>query len=769
MIGLALSPSHPKSIAHQTSSHDQHIASELLSRRHFLVCTLSSAGAMVISLASPEDADARSVNNAPFLPPDVHTAPTEMSAWLTIDKDESIIIRLAQSEMGQGVMTALPMIVAEELGCDWRLVKVEMASANRHIRENGVYQRMGTGGSGAVRRSRLFLQQAGASARARLVAAAAQRWHIAPTGCAVADGFVTNTASGEKLSFGALVEEAAAMTLDTEPRIKTPEEFTLIGRSLPRLDTPAKTTGAAVYGIDVMVPGMVYAAISLCPVPGGKIKSYDAKDALALPGVEAVLPITGGLAGGLVKTEGLAVVADNFWRARKGVEKLTITWDTGEAGSTSSADFARDYRAALDGSLVLAKSQGDAAGVLRTLPQEAKRVAALYEVPHVAHAAMEPLNCTAHVQDGKVEIWMGTQNPEMALKLAAKTLNVPPQTVTINTCYLGGGFGRRAINDELVMAVMLSKALNKPVKVLWAREDDIRHDRFRPQAALAFEAGLGADGLPLAFVAKTAVGSIQRGLSGIAPPNGIEASAIEGLANMPYKAPHVAISCVLKNTHVPVMFWRSVGSSQNAFALESFIDELAYAAGQDPLLYRRALLKDEPDFLRVLDVLAQKAQWQPRPLHDTVGTGKGRGVSIHESFGTIVGEVVDVEVSAKTGARVTHVTAVVDCGHVINPEHVKMQIESGVIYGLSAALYGEITIRSGAVEQGNFDDYPVVRFADSPVIETHFALAGGAKWGGIGEPGTPPIAPALANAVFAATGKRIRTLPLQKALVGGAV
>ena len=382
-------------------------------------------------------------------------------------------------------------------------------------------------------------------------------------------------------------------------------------------------------------------------------------------------------------------------------------------------------------------------------------VEAVYEVPHQAHAPMEPLNCTAQVAADRVDIWMGTQNPEAALQLAARTAGVPPGQVFVHNCFLGGGFGRRAVNDELVQAVTLAKAVGRPVKVLWTREEDIRHDRYRPQAALRFRAALGEDGLPRGLHIRTAVGSIQRSLGTSKVENGVEPSAVEGLANLPYAVAALRVECALKNTHVPVMFWRSVGSSQNAFAVESFIDELAVAAGADPYRFRRMLLEGRPDFLRVLDTLAAKSGWgQPLPA------GKGRGIAIHESFGTIVGQVAEIAVDGND-VRVERVVAAVDCGHVVNPRTVEMQIESAVIYGLTAALYGQITIKDGRVEQGNFDSYPMVRMADAPRIETHLALSGGSKWGGIGEPGTPPIAPAVCNAIFAATGRRIRSLPIK--------
>ncbi len=664
-----------------------------------------------------------------------------------IEPDDSVIIRVAKSEMGEGVLTSMPMIVAEELGCDWTKVRSEYASANRNMRENMVYKGMLTGGSSAVRASRPYLQQAGASARVRLIQAAATRWNVAAAECQAVDSKVTHKASGRSLNYGALAGDAAKVTLAKEPDIKTPDQFTLIGKSQARLDTKVKVTGEAIFGIDVRLPDMLYAAVVMCPVPGGTVKSYDAKAILSHRGVQSVVPVPGGI----------AVVADRFWRAKQAALALPIEWNFGAGAGTSSAQFREDYRDALKGPLENAKSVGDAGKALNDAP---KVIEALYEVPYLAHATMEPLNCTVHIQPDRLDIWMGTQAPEITTGLAAKLTGLKPEQVYVHNCYLGGGFGRRAINDELVQALTVAKTVSKPVKLVWTREEDMRHDRYRPQAAIAFKGALGKDGMPTVIQAQTAVGSIMQSIKPMldfpAPP-GVEPMAVEGLVNMPYDVPNLKVDAVLKNTHVPVMFWRSVGSSQNAFAVESFIDELAHEAGQDPYQFRRKMLAGKEDFLHVLDTLAEKSNWSQK-----LPPGKGRGMAIHESFGTIVGECVEVSIDAKGKVRCERVVAVVDCGHVVNPRNVEMQIESGVIYGLTAALYDEITVKDGAIEQGNFDSYQMVRLADSPKIETYLALSGGTKWGGIGEPGTPPIAPALCNAIFAATGKRVRELPISK-------
>jgi isoquinoline 1-oxidoreductase beta subunit len=719
----------------------------MLSRRSLIQAGLSAAGGLMIAAFAPEFAGAITIAGEPWSP-ETGESPHEVNAFVVIDPDNSVTLRVAKSDMGQGVLTSMAMIVAEELECDFAKVKVEYASANRNLADNNVYRSMGTGGSSSVRRSRVFLQQAGASARARLIAAAAAKWGVDPAACVADGGFVRHQVSARSATFGELAADAAKVALAAEPAIKTPDQFKLIGEGLRRIDTPLKVTGAARFGIDTRLPGIAYAAAANCPVFGGKLKSYDFSAISGRRGIIAAVPVTNGV----------AVVADNFWRAKEALNAMPIEWDFGPAASTDSAGFAAEYRAALDRPLADGGGHGD---IAPAFANPAKMVEAVYEVPYLAHAPMEPLNATAHWRPDRIDVWMGTQAPESALAFAAKAGGVDPSAVYVHNCFLGGGFGRRAINDELIQAVQVSKALKRPIKVIWTREQDIRSDRYRPQAALKMRAALREDGSPDGFDFRTAVGSITRSLGWGKAENGVEPQAIEGLVNCPYRADALKVGVQLKNTHVPVMFWRSVGSSQNAFAVESFIDECAHAAKRDPLEYRRGLLDGHPDFLAVLDALADKGDWG-KPLRK----GVGRGVAIHEAFGTIVGEIAEVAVNDRGEVKVERVVACVDCGHLVNPLTAAMQIESAVLYGLTAALFGEITIKEGRVEQGNFDSYPIARMADAPVIETHFVLSGGDKWGGLGEPGTPPIAPAIANAIFAVTGKRIRSLPLKNAALG---
>ncbi len=717
-----------------------------LTRRAFVRAGLSAAGGLAVAAFIPGFAAAARISAEPWSAD--AGAGDEIGAFVAIDPDNSVTLRVAKSEMGQGVLTSLAMILAEELACDLSRVQVEYASAHRNLLENDVYQSMGTGGSSSVRRSRVFLQQAGAAARERLIAAAATRWGVDPAACAAGGSVVRHEASGRSATYGELAAGAAKVALAAEPAIKTPDHFELIGFPLKRFDTPLKVTGAARFGIDTRLPGMAYAAVANCPVFGGKLKSYDFSKISGRRGIIAAIPVTNGV----------AVAADNFWRAKEALAAMPVEWDFGPAASADSEQFRAEYRAALDGPLADGGGHGDAAAAFAS---PATRVEALYEVPYLAHAPMEPLNATAFWRPGRIDVWMGTQSPETAIALAAKAGGVDPKAVFVHNAYLGGGFGRRAVNDELTQAVEVSRALGRPVKLIWTREEDIRADRYRPQAALRMRAALKDDGAPAGLEFTTAVGSITRSLGWGKVENGVERQAVEELANCPYRADALKVLVNLKNTHVPVMFWRSVGSSQNAFAVESFIDELAVAAKRDPLEYRRALLTDRPDFLAVLDALADKGDWgKPLPK------GVGRGLAIHESFGTIVGEIAEVAVTVGGAIKVERVVACVDCGHLVNPLTAAMQIESAVLYGLTAALFGEITIRNGRVEQGNFNSYPIARMMDAPIIETHFVLSGGEKWGGLGEPGTPPIAPAVANAVFAVTGKRVRSLPLKNAPLG---
>ncbi len=724
---------------------DGSIITPALSRRQFIVTALTATGGLAIGVSS---VDALPIAAQPWSP---ETAdPHEFNAWLIIEPDDTIIIRYPRSEMGQGSFTALPMMVAEELEADWSKITAEFASANRNLRDGFVYGKdMSSVGSHSVRLSHQQMQQVGASARVRLVLAAARHWGVPEGECEAKLGRVIHKPSGRNIGYGALAADAAKITPNNEPDIKTPEQWTLAGTAQPRLDVPHKINGTAAYGIDTKVPGMVYAAVIGCPIPGGTVKSVDDGAAKAMRGVEAVVKLGNAV----------AVVADRFWRAKTAADALKIDWNPGAGAGTDSAQFNKEYRDALDGPTATARKDGD---VDKALQDAAKRIEAVYEVPYLAHAPMEPLNATAHYRPDRLDVWIGTQNALLTLTTAAKAAGLSPDKVFVHNCFCGGAFGRRSFNDEMIEAIRVSKAIGKPVKLIWTREQDMAHDRFRPQAALRFKAGFAADGTPTALEICTAVGSLLRSIGRSKVESGIEPMAVEGLANSPY-AVSTRVDCVLKNTHIPVSFWRSVGSSQNAFAIESFIDEMAHAAGQDPYRFRRKLLTGRADFVKVLDTLAEKSGWGER-----LPSGRGRGIAIHECYGSIVGAVTEVAVT-KGEVKVERVVVALDCGHVVNPLTVAEQLEGGTIWGLSAALFGKNTVKDGAVVETNFDTYPVVRMADCPKIETYLALSGGKKWGGVGEPGAAPIAPAVTNAIFAATGKRIRQLPIRDTdLSGGA-
>jgi isoquinoline 1-oxidoreductase beta subunit len=716
---------------------------QTMNRRQFMLTTSVVGGAFVLGFVLPSrQVEAATIAEKPWMPPT--TGGAEINAWLVVGSDDTVTIRVAQSEMGEGVFTSMPMLVAEELECDWTKVRAEYASANRSLRENRVYQRMATGGSGAVRRSREYLQQAGASARARLIAAAAQQWGVAASECRAENGRIIHSASGRQVNYGAIAAAAAQVTLDAEPAIKTPDQFKLLGQSLNRLDVPLKVNGTAIYGIDVRLPDMLYASVSTCPVFGGTLKRYDFDAIKGLPGVRTAVEVPNGI----------AVVADSFWRAKTALEVMPMEWDFGAHASASSATYWKAFREVLDKPGAVAKEEGDA---LAALKAAAKVVEADYEAPYLAHATMEPMNCTAQVTPQRVEVWVGTQNPEGALAAAAEITGVAPENVYVHNCFLGGGFGRRFRNDDVRQAVTVAKALGgRPVQLIWTREEDMRHDVYRPMAAIRFRAALDANGMPVAYFNRSVTHSILSGLRPDDVKGGIDRTSVEGLATIPYGFPQYRIEHLIQNTHVPVWFWRSVGASQNAFAVECFLDEVAHAGGKDPVELRSQLLKGHSDWLHVLDTVAQKANWgKPMPQ------GTAQGIAIAESYGSIVAEVAEVSVSKRGEVRVERVVCAVDCGHVVNPLTVAEQMESAIVYGLTAALYGQITIENGRVVEGNFDDYQMLRLDAMPEVETHLALTGGDKWGGIGEPGVPPVAPAVCNAIFKITGNRVRALPLR--------
>jgi isoquinoline 1-oxidoreductase beta subunit len=716
-----------------------------LSRRFVLLAGASAAGGLAIGV--PFAADAATSARRIFISDGGDQKP-EMTAFLVIDPDNSVTIRLPHQEMGQGTSTGLAMLAAEELECDWKSVRIEYASANRNQRMGGkLYGTMQTVGSSGLRTSVAMMQQAGASARERLRVAAAQHWKVDPSECKIGSGKCLHAASDKALTYGEIAAAAALVKLDKEPAIKTPDQYKLVGKWTPRLDTAPKLDGSAQFGIDAQVPGMVYAAVVSCPEFGGTLASVD----------EAPVQGRRGVIGVVKMKDAVAVVADRYWRASQALNLLKPVWASGGNDKVDQAQLDQAYRDALDApQLYKAKDTGDVSAALAA--PDAQVVEALYEAPYLAHAPMEPLNCTVKLAPDRVDVWISTQAPMAVLKLASEQTGVAPENVYVHNNYVGGGFGRRSIHDEMVHAIACAKQVGKPVKLIWKREQDIRRDRYRPQAAVRFKAALTKDGTPTAISSKVAVGSLLRSQG--APIRDFEPMAVEVIATHAYRFPNNRVEVALKNTHVPVSFWRSVGASQNTFFFESFIDELAYKAGKDPYQFRRELLSDRPDYVAVLDELAKRSGWgKPLPK------GSGRGISVVDTYGTVTGQVFEVTVSQAGKLKVDKVTCAVDCYHAANPNTIQQQIEGGVVFGLTAALVGEITMKDGAPVQGNFNDYPLLKMADTPPIESHLVLtpALGRTWGGIGEPSVAPVAPALANAIFAATGKRIRRLPLKHA------
>jgi isoquinoline 1-oxidoreductase subunit beta len=716
-----------------------------LSRRRFITTALTAAGGLALGVGIDGPVEAASLGVRPW-GDDAKRYAGEINAWVVIEPDDTVIIRYGRAEMGQGSFTALPQIVAEELECDWAFVKPEYASANRNLKENRVYGSLATGGSRAVRETGVMVQQAGASARERLIAAAAKRWNVPTSECSAAMSKVTHKPTGRTFRFGELAADAAAIKLDKEPALKRADQYTFIGRRLARLDVPLKINGSAKYGIDLEVPGMVRAAIIKCPVFGGTLKSVDESAIAGRRGILRVVRLK----------DAVAVVADRYFRAQAALKALPIEWEVGAAGATNSTQFRKEYLDALGQNGVDARHDGN---VDVAMPTAAKVIEATYEVPIIAHAPMEPLNAIADVKADRVDVWVGTQNADRALTLAAEVSGVKPENVYVHNTFSGGGFGRRLGPDEVAQAVAISKAVGKPVKLVWTREEEIRQGRYRTQAAIRFKAGFAADGTPIALDMRNSAGSSNPD----AVHNGLDPQTVQGLINTAYKLPNYRVVSILKNTHVPLGPWRAPGHSQNVFFMESFIDEMAHASGKDPVALRRELLAHRPDFQQVIDLLVEKGDWgKPMPR------GKGRGVAVHESYDSIVGMTAEVAL-ADGEVRVERVVIVCDCGVVVNPRGVETQLEGGMIYGLSAALFGEITVKNGRVEQGNFDTYPVARYKDAPKTEVYISPTPGKRWGGVGEPGATMIQPAITNAIFAATGKRLRSLPIRgQDLTGGA-
>ncbi len=703
-----------------------------LTRREFLETAGAAGAGLVIGFQLPSGSRFGPAPAAPLAP----------NAWLRIGADESVLVMVDRSEMGQGVATALPMLLAEELDADWSRIKIEFAPADKAY-TNPMFGMQGTGGSTSVRAAYTPLRKAGAAAREMLVTAAAQTWGVEKAECHAETGAVIHARSKRRLTYGKLVEKAATVPVPQDVPLKDPKDWKILGTRVRRLDTPPKVDGSAQFGIDVKAPGMLVAVIARSPVFGGKVKSFDAAKAKAVPGVRHVVQISSGV----------AVVADGYWPAKKGRDALDVSWDEGPNAQVSSASIAQLFAQRAEQAGAVARHEGDAAG---TLASSASKVAAAYDLPFLAHATMEPMNCTAHVRSDGVDIWAPTQFQTGAQGLGAKIGGVTPDKVKVHTTYLGGGFGRRFELDFIQEALETSKATGAAVKVIWSREDDIRNAQYRPVNHHRFEAALDANGQPVAWTHRIVAPSIMARVFPDTIKNGLDEEAVEGGVGMPYAIPNVHVDYQLADTGIPVGFWRSVNNSYNAFAVESFIDELAHAAKKDPYEYRRDLLGKAPRHLGALNLAASKAGWGTPPP-----AGRSRGIAVYKAFESYVAEVAEVSVASDGAVQVHRVVCAVDCGPVVNPSIVEAQMESAIVFGLTAALYGEIAIEAGRVKQSNFHDYRMVRLAEMPQIEVHIVPSTDAQ-GGVGEPGTPPIAPAVCNAIFAATGKRIRKLPIGK-------
>jgi len=707
------------------------------SRRDFLKTAALATGGLVIGFAVPGP------GGSAFAQPGRARGLPSPNAFLRIGGDDSVTVLLAHSEMGQGIWTTLPMLIAEELDADWGKLKAEHAPAAPAYAHTAFGLQM-TGGSSTTWSEFDRYRQVGALARALLVQAAAQRFGVAASECRTEKGVVI--AGDRRARYGELAQAAAKLETPKSVTLKDPKDWKIVGKATKRLDTPEKIAGRAQFGMDVRFDGLLTAVVARAPVFGGRVRSFDASKAKAVPGVRSVVQVPSGV----------AVVADHFWAAKLGRDALKVDWELGPNAALDSVKLREQFRGLASTPGVVAAQAGDAAAA--SAPA-AKTIEAEFAVPYLAHAPMEPLNCTVRIAPGKCDVWTGTQFQGLDQQVAAQITGLKPEQVEIHTTFLGGGFGRRATPtaDFVTEAVHVAKAAGAPVKTVWTREDDVRGGYYRPAFLHRVRIGIGEGGLPVSWRHSIVGQSIAEGtpFQAMMVKDGVDGTSVEGVADSPYlqAISQRRVELHSPKTGIPVLWLRSVGHSHTAFVMESLIDELAQAAGKDPVAYRRTLLKDHPRHLRVLDLAAQKAGWGSPPPK-----GRARGVAVHEAFGSLVAQVA--EVSVENGRiRVRRVVCAIDCGLAVNPEAVVAQMESGVAFGLSAALHSALHLKDGRVVESNFHDYRVLRLNEMPAVEVHI-VPSTEKMGGVGEPGVPPIAPAVANAVAALTGQRLRELPL---------
>jgi isoquinoline 1-oxidoreductase beta subunit len=709
------------------------------SRRSFLRAGAAAGGGLLLSLSLPfVNGDAAAINDKGFAP----------NAFIRIGRDGRIILTMPYVEMGQGIYTSLSMLMAEELEVDLEQVQLEHAPPDPKLYGNPVFGGIqATGGSTSIRAAWQPLRAAGAVARTMLVTAAAKGWNVDPASCHAQSGEVIHVSSGRRIKYAEIATAAASLPFPQNVPLKSPADFKLIGTAAKRLDTPAKVNGTATFGIDVRLPGMKIATLAQSPVFGGRLKSVDDTAAKAVKGVRQIVRLD----------DAVAVVADHFGAAKKGLATLTIKWDDGPHAKVTTEEVASQLEEVTHQPGPIAQNVGN---VDQATASAAKKIEATYQVPFLAHATMEPMNCTVHVRKDGCEIWVGSQVLERAQAAAAKVIGLPQNKVVVHNHLIGGGFGRRLEIDGVIRAVQIARQVDGPVKVVWTREEDIQHDMYRPYFFDRFSAGLDERGRPLAWHHRFAGSSVMARWLPPAFNNGLDPDTTDGAIDLIYDLPNMRVEYHrVEPPGIPTAFWRSVGPSHNVFVVESFMDELAAAAGQDPVAYRGALLDKSPRAKAVLDLAAEKAGWgQPLPERT------GRGVSVQSVFGSYMAQVAEVEVSKDGGVRVRRVICAVDCGIVVNPDTVRAQVESAIIFGITGALKGEITLKYGRVEQANFDTYQMLRMDEAPAIEVHI-VQNSESPGGMGEPGTSAIMPAVTNAIFAATGKRLRKLPIDPTLL----